>query len=229
MADGFKTCSYCKTERSLSFFAKNVRATDRLCSKCKVCQKAYNDGNKEMKAATGKAYREQNAEAVRAKKKAWVQANREWKRENNRKWAEANPEKQRQSLMDWKTRNPGRATLLRKRWDEKNPERAKALEKQSRIRNKHKIAERLAARRAALIQATPAWANKKKIQEFYKTADALGMWTGEWYHVDHIVPLRGRTVAGFHVEHNLQILTQSENCKKHASWWPQMPERLLHG
>ena len=64
-----------------------------------------------------------------------------------------------------------------------------------------------AKRRAAKLQRTPAWADLKAIKQFYLNCP-------KGYQVDHIVPLRGVNVSGFHVLNNLQYLTKSENSSK---------------
>jgi hypothetical protein len=83
-----------------------------------------------------------------------------------------------------------------------------------------------AKRRAAKLNATPTWADKNLIEEFYLAADFLGMVTGIWHHVDHVVPIQGETVCGLHWEGNLQVLTGPENCSKSNRYWPDMPEAL---
>lgn len=70
---------------------------------------------------------------------------------------------------------------------------------------------RTARRRARKLTATPLWANKDLIDTFYIKAKLMEWFTGNKYHVDHIIPLQGEDVCGLHVENNLQILPALEN------------------
>jgi hypothetical protein len=56
-------------------------------------------------------------------------------------------------------------------------------------------------------KAMPAWAEEEAISRFYEARP-------EGHHVDHVIPLRGRTVSGLHVLANLQYLPALENNKK---------------
>lgn len=80
--------------------------------------------------------------------------------------------------------------------------------------NKHMIASYSASRRAIRIKATPSWSDKNKINEFYETANGLSMITGDWYHVDHIIPLKSKLVCGLHTHGNLRVITAKENLLK---------------
>lgn len=76
---------------------------------------------------------------------------------------------------------------------------------------------RCARRRATKLMATPRWANHAAIARIYECARFIEV------HVDHIVPLISKRVCGLHVEHNLQLLSSSENSRKGNRYWPDMP------
>lgn len=81
--------------------------------------------------------------------------------------------------------------------------------------NKSAYLAKFLARRIARDRAVPPWANLKRIVAIYKRAKELSLATGERYEVDHIVPLKGKTVCGLHCEANLRIVKRYENRKKH--------------
>ena len=70
-------------------------------------------------------------------------------------------------------------------------------------------------------QATPKWLTseqKQQIVAIYEHMRDCRTVTGEDYHVDHIVPLRGDNICGLHVPWNLQVLPAYVNISKSNSF-----------
>jgi hypothetical protein len=89
--------------------------------------------------------------------------------------------------------------------------------KNYRKENRSKFSESSAKRRAAKLNAVPKWLTDtelNQIREFYICAQMFKLYTGEEYHVDHIVPLQGENVCGLHVPWNLQVIPAKENLSK---------------
>jgi hypothetical protein len=72
------------------------------------------------------------------------------------------------------------------------------------------------ARRNKERVAQPPWIDNAAVKAVYLKAKEISAITGELHHVDHIIPLRGRTVSGLHVPWNLQIIPADENRRKSA-------------
>ncbi len=122
----------------------------------------------------------------------------------------------------WRENNRDKTRAAVKRYSEAHPElikaRTKKYQKTTAYKNTQKIHYEkqrasgykqawVAAYRANKIKATPKWVDKEKIKYIYKNCP-------KDYHVDHIIPLRGATVCGLHVENNLQYLIAKENMQK---------------
>jgi len=79
------------------------------------------------------------------------------------------------------------------------------------LEHKAEYVSRKLKRRRYVQLTTPSWANLTEIATIYKNCP-------EGYHVDHIIPLRGDSVCGLHVEHNMQYLSAFDNLSKGNSF-----------
>jgi len=107
--------------------------------------------------------------------------------------------------------------------------RGAAMQKESHMRwydggGKIWVLASNAMRRGMVLQQTPAWADPKKMLEYYKEAARLTQETGVRHEVDHIVPINGASVRGLHVQDNLRVITRSENRSKRNRM-----DEALHG
>lgn len=107
-----------------------------------------------------------------------------------------------------------RSVMRTKEWQDNNPEKVKRHAKETRQRHPEKQSEKTMRRHAAKIRAVPLWANHAAIARHYANARYLSEVTGHQHHVDHIIPLRGETVCGLHVEYNLRVIPHFMNTRK---------------
>jgi hypothetical protein len=101
-----------------------------------------------------------------------------------------------------------------KLWQAANPEKVKEHARKSRQKNPSAQVAKTQRRNAAKLQAIPTWADNDKIKRYYENAQYLSQITGCQHHVDHIIPLRGKTVCGLHVENNLRVIPHYLNTRK---------------
>ena len=198
-----KKCSKCGVIKEHRGFGRCATRADGLQCWCKECKREHYLANKrrilEKQREYNAAHREVRHQRRVEQWAAMTDAEKDADRERLRVWREANRDRHRAKNAAWRRDNIEKARESARKWNRLN---------------RGKRCAAWAAYIAAKLQRTPAWADKKLIEEFYAYAALLQELFKEPFHVDHVIPLRGETVSGLHVENNLQILTACENTRK---------------
>ena len=156
----------------------------------KVYRTGYCKENKARISSRGKAWRDAN--------KLYISTQRKQKRADNLALALAYE-------ATWRSKHRAELVQATRKWQRENPGIVNARNMQ---------------RYATKLHATPPWLTAehlRQIEAFYIEAKRLEAQDGIKRHVDHVYPLQGKTVSGLHVPWNLQILTATDNVKKHNS------------
>jgi hypothetical protein len=189
--------------------------TGKPCKYGHVAQRQVsNKGCETCRYAARIAYYHENPErelvSIRARHKKYYQEDSKKILDANKKWRFANLDKAReaQRIRNAKSYIENRELELERRraWKANNPA---------------SVANSLAKRRAGNLQRTPAWltdADHAEIKGIYKLANKKTKETGIVWHVDHIVPLRGKNVSGLHVPQNLRVVPATVNLRKSNKW-----------
>lgn len=156
--------------------------------------------------------RDMALQAQRARERYWADP------EKSRSYHRAHKQKHHARIMQAEAKRRLRRkdhalAYARQRYAE-NKEAVRAATRKWEAANPDKVCARTARRKAAKLNATPAWANEAAILALYAEARRLTQTTTIPHQVDHIVPLQGLRVCGLHVETNMRVIPASENSRK---------------
>jgi hypothetical protein len=153
-------------------------------------------------------------------------------KEYKKQWALKNKEKIQKKSKEHYEKNKAKKIEYQRQWREENREKHRAYSRQWQQENKEKAKERLiqwykdhpgmrafysSTRKKHIYQATPSWLTEfdyTQIKCIYQVCSLRNNESDDSWHVDHVVPIRGKTVCGLHVPWNLRVITAKENMTK---------------
>lgn len=207
-----KTCIKCGELKALEMFHRHKLMGDGHLNSCRRCIAAYNKQRSQANPEISKKKYESERKRLgitRTHKEFLLElkANAAGKKATALKYYRANKERQASWAKADRAANPekykARSAAYRAKVLAESPDEFRA--QKTKLENK---------RRAAKLQRIPAWADHDAIAGMYELC-ALFRRIGVDLTVDHIVPLQGKSVCGFHSHDNLQLMHKSLNSAKH--------------
>lgn len=201
-----KTCTKCSMSKPVSEFHRDKHREDGYTSACKECRNGV--------------YRENYTKEYGKKKwDNWYANNAEkYKDYKKDRYYNIPGERQRQSkaAKKWQLDNPSRHESYR------NSPRHKELEKQrkSNFFTRHPgiqslyVARYRAAKEERMLGSEMSEFDEFVLSEAYHLAEVRSKQFGFDWHVDHMIPLRGKKVSGLHCANNVQVIPASLNMSK---------------
>ena len=191
-----KLCVSCKAQKSLSEFYKRKDSPDGYRNDCKDCRKKvalkhYYTDHEAGKERLRQSYEKRKATNPNLAAEQYAK-NREKDLERSKLAYQANAEDRKAKQRLWSKTNRGTANALAKRYKLKK------------------------------VNATPKWLSESQLLNIkckYQLAAMLNIHGVEAWHVDHIVPIRGKDVCGLHVPWNLRVIPAKENMTKGNKLW----------
>jgi len=137
-----------------------------------------------------------------------MKMSKEYARENKRK-QRLNPvfkETELERNRAWAALNADKISQQKKEYYLANKEELKKAKRQRYVERRNRIVS-WDAELTSLVYA-----------EAYDLIEKRNKITGIQWSVDHIIPIKGKTVSGLDVWNNLQVIPLSENKRKHNSY-----------
>jgi hypothetical protein len=183
----------------------------------KEYNKKWNMKNPEKVKAQKKKYREKYKEIISAKNKLAYQNNKKEMCRKNKEYRDKNKEEILAKKRKRYEENREKLLARNKEQYVKHKEKRLARGKEWAKENKEKVRAYWGKRRADKRNRTPKWISKDDLwilENAYELANIRSNMFGFNWHVDHIIPLRGKAVSGLHVPNNIQVVPATWNLRK---------------